>query len=352
MRQRIGAGDDGLARDDRRQRRQNDQRNAHGLGRHQEEPVLIDERLARRCGRFQRRQRERALAEIVERQRRKRQREPAELNRRATKMAHIGGQCFGAGYRQEHSAQHEQPDNAVSQQEADPVAGDQHAEDGRFVGDMINAEACQRQKPQHANGAEQLRNARGAARLDQEQPDQNGDRERDNGVFAEQCFGARNRLQALDRRQHRKRRRDDCITVEERSARPAERERNGRACASSLRFAQRASRERGQRQHAAFALIVGTGQEQHIFQTDNDNQRPDREAEHAQDRACVDLVARGVERFTKRIKRAGANIAEHNPDRAQRKRQGGKADPRRAGGRMGSGKRNGHGVARPLRLSL
>ena len=67
---------------------------------------------------------ERALAEIVERQRRKHQHQPGGLDRGAAEMAEIGIKRLGSGHREEHRAQRDQPDDAVAEQERDPVVAD------------------------------------------------------------------------------------------------------------------------------------------------------------------------------------------------------------------------------------
>ena len=45
---------------------------------------------------------------------------------------------------------------------------------------------------------------------------------------------------------------------------------------------ERAGRERGQRQRAALAVVVGAQQDQHVFDRDDDDQRPQDQRQHAE----------------------------------------------------------------------
>ena len=95
-RERIGAGDDCLARDHGRGGREQHHRQQRPLGIEQEERIL--DRL--RIGEHQR-----ALPEIVERQRRQHDDQPGEPDRPAAEMAEIGVERFRAGHREEHGAE-------------------------------------------------------------------------------------------------------------------------------------------------------------------------------------------------------------------------------------------------------
>ena len=79
--------------------------------------------------------------------------------------------------------------------------------------------------------------------------------------------GAR-KLEAFDSRQHGHRRRDHGIAIEHGRANHAERK---QYCGPP---AEHASRESGQREGTAFAVVVGTQQNHHILDGDRDSQRP------------------------------------------------------------------------------
>ena len=56
--------------------------------------------------------------------------------------------------------------------------------------------------------------------------------------------------------------------------------------------AERAGGERSQRQRAALAVIVGAQQDQHVFERDRDDQRPQNQREHAEHDLARDDRAR------------------------------------------------------------
>ena len=91
-------------------------------------------------------------------------------------------------------------------------------------------------------------------------------------------------LQPLNGRQHRDRRRDDRVAEEHRGADHAEHQHERRAPAD------RPEGERGERERAALAVVVGAQQDEHVFDRHDDDQRPQdhrKDAEHdlARDRA-------------------------------------------------------------------
>ncbi|MCY1309676.1 hypothetical protein D9M70_597940 [compost metagenome] len=76
--------------------------------------------------------------------------------------------------------------------------------------------------------------------------------------------------------------------------------------------------QRQQRERAALPLIVGAQQKQHIFDRDDDRQRPDHQRDQADDLDIGHAVARDrAQRFAKGIERAGADIAIDDPDGAE-----------------------------------
>ena len=88
-------------------------------------------------------------------------------------------------------------------------------------------------------------------------------------------------FQPFERRQNGNRRRDHRVAREQRGSGDAEAEDQRR------RLSERALRERFERQDAAFALVVGLHQEQHIFSGDDDQKRPNDERDDADDLALV-----------------------------------------------------------------
>ncbi len=128
-------------------------------------------------------------------------------------------------------------------------------------------------------------------------------------------------LEPFERGEHRNRGRDDRVAAEQRRARHAEQEDDRRA------LAQRDLGQRLQRQNAAFALVVRLHQEQHVFRRHDDQQRPDDQRHDADDLTDAEAgVLEMAERGLQRVERAGADVAEHDADRAQRQ------EPEIAGG--------------------
>ena len=94
--QRVCAGNDGLARDDRCRGRQRHQRQQQDFRHHPIEGVFDRGRIGKH---------QRALAEIIDQQRRQHEIEPAGLDRLAAEMAEIGIERFAAGHGEKHRAE-------------------------------------------------------------------------------------------------------------------------------------------------------------------------------------------------------------------------------------------------------
>ncbi len=96
-------------------------------------------------------------------------------------------------------------------------------------------------------------------------------------------------------------------------------------------LADRALRQRHQRQRAALAIVVGAQQDHDVFQRHHDDQRPQDQREHAEHGLRVDAACRAAGRdhgFAQRVERAGADVAIDDADAAERQRP-------EAGGGMG-----------------
>src|SRR5262245_5476643 len=103
------------------------------------------------------------------------------------------------------------------------------------------------------------------------------------------------------------------IAVEQRRADDAAQ--HDRAAAT----AERALRQRHQGERAALALVVGPQQDQHVFERDGDDQRPEDQREHAEHRFTrrrAVVADGGGDRLTERVERAGTDVAVDDPDAA------------------------------------
>jgi hypothetical protein len=126
----------------------------------------------------------------------------------------------------------------------------------------------------------------------------------------------RRHLQALDRGQHRDRRRDQAVAVEQRGAEQAEQDHRLPLAAANPLIGEDAGH---QRHDAALALVVGAQDQRHVLERDHDDQRPEHQREDAQhvlrrDRHRVVGVA---EDFLEGVQRAGADVAIDHAERGQ-----------------------------------
>ncbi len=300
----IGAGDDGLARNHGRNRRQGHHRQQGPIGIEQEEWVF--ERF--RIGQYQR-----ALPEIVHRERRQDQSDPGGLDRLTTEMAQVGVQCFGAGNGEKYGAERDEADHAVSRQETHPVARIESQENFGLADNRNDAGNCDGDEPQRGDGTEEGSHFGGSGGLHGKQRHQNHHRER-HDVWIE---GGRCDLEAFDRGEHRQRRRDHRIAIEQRGADDAAEHHGARA------LAERALGQCHQRERAAFAAVVRSQQDEHVFQRDHDDQGPQDERQHAQHRLARQVAVPadgGGHRFAQGIERAGSDVPVDDADAAEGQR--------------------------------
>ena len=165
----------------------------------------------------------------------------------------------------------------------------------------------------HHHRAEESGDPRRAARLHRKQHHQNDHRQRHH-IGIER---GGDELDAFDRRKHRQRRRNHRIAVKQRAADDAEQ--HDRAGAA----ADRALRQRHQRQRSALAMVVGAQQDQHVFQRHHDDQRPQDQRQNAENGQRIDGAGRpagGDDGFAERVKRAGADVAIDDTDAAEHQR--------------------------------
>ncbi len=164
-----GAGYDRLARDHRRQCRQDHQRQPRPFGSQQEERILRSRRLI---------QQQRSLPQIVEHQARQRRVKPGDADRLAPEMPHIGIERLRPRHGQHHRSQSQKCQFRIDQEEVQRPPRIDDGEDLRvphYVGDTQDRE---HQEIDHHDRAEQRADSRRADALDNEQGDQDDDRDR------------------------------------------------------------------------------------------------------------------------------------------------------------------------------
>ena len=117
-------------------------------------------------------------------------------------------------------------------------------------------------------------------------------------------------LSTFERRQHRNRRRDGAVAIDQRRA---EQTRHDDRRTPHPFDAE----QRHQGQDAALAVIVDAHRDEHVFDRRDDKQRPDHQRQDAEDAIRRGVAAEKVERGFERIERARADIAEHDAERRQ-----------------------------------
>ena len=248
------------------------------------------------------------LSQIIERECRKDEADPGPLDGLAAEMAEVRIERLGTGDGQEHGAEHDDPDITGVNEEMHGIIGIEGRQDAIVIGNVADAGNRQNDEPHGHDRAEEFRDRRRAARLHGKEQKQDHHRDRHH-IGRER---RRHQLQPFDRRENRQSRRDDRIADEQGGARDPEEKQPVGALAGIFH------QQRQQRQRAALAIVVGAQQEQHVFQGDDDRQRPDHQRDQADDFQARHAVSGDrAQRFTKRIKRAGADIAIDNADRAK-----------------------------------
>ena len=233
-------------------------------------------------------------------------------------MAHVGVKRLAAGHREESAADHGQGERTGVPEIGDGRQGTEPGENGGIPDDSDNAEGAGDDEPDQHHGAEQAADEGRAAALDQKQDDEDGHRQRDHDASQ---LGSIN-LHPLDRAQHRNRRGDGAVAVEQRRPDQADHDHDG--APAVLSGAARAD-QREQRQNAALAVIVGAHDQDRVFDRDDDDQRPEDQRHDAEHRLRRDVSGRtgGLRGDVERIERARSDIAEHDPHAGERRRRPG-----------------------------
>ena len=218
-------------------------------------------------------------------------------------MPHVGIQRLGTGQRQHHSPENGDADARMADEEVHrPHRVDRLQHFGTHH-DALNAEHAEHREPQHHHRPEQNADARRTVLLDHEQADQQHHGDRHHPVpQGRQCH-----FQPLDRGQHRYRRGDHAVAIEQRRAEQAEQHQHR---AQARITGGGAAGQRGQGHYPALATIVGAQHEQHVLERHHPEQRPEDQREDAQHALGVDThpVMPG-EHLLEGVERAGADVA-------------------------------------------
>ncbi len=296
-RERERAGDHRLTRGDGGERRQD----------HHRDQAPFGDELVERIGGVGLGEHQRGLAEIVQGQARRDEPEPGHLDRAAPEMPKIGEQRLRPRHRQEHGAERDQRPRPVAEQVMQGVPGVEGREHARIVVDVRQGGQAKRQEPDHHDRPEEGRDLARPPALDEEQRHDDRDRDRQHVMLE----GRRDELDALHRRQHRDRRGDDGVAVEQGRTEQPQHEHDARA-------AERLAGQRHEGEDAALAAVVHAQQEDDVLHGHDDQERPEDQrggAEHLLGEQDA-VGARRRQGLAEGVERARADVAVDHADRA------------------------------------
>ncbi len=191
------------------------------------------------------------------------------------------------------------PIKSFVEQEADGIIGIEGRQDAVVVGDVRDAGNRHDDEPERGDRSEEPGHGTGAVRLDDEQQDEDARRDRHDVGRQVGC----DQLHAFDRRQNRQRRCNHRIAQEQRRARETEHKQH---CGVPV---CRLHQQSKQGERTAFAFVIGTQQQQDVFDRDDDRQRPKHQRDKADDLETGEtIVGDRLQRFAECVERAGADI--------------------------------------------
>jgi hypothetical protein len=230
---------------------------------------LGHQREERLRGRLRGGEHERALPEVVDDERRHRHGAPGDADGRFPKVPHVGIERFAARHRQDDGTEHQDAVYAMGEQEPPRMMRRECTEDLRVLGNLPGAEDTDGRKPDDHHGPEQSTDGVCPSFLHEEEGEQDAAGQRHDGGLELRAEHA----EALHRTEHRNRRRDGPVAVEE--CRPHDDEERHARNAVPARGPQRVRHEREQRKDAAFAVVIRSHDECQVLHRDDHGKRPD-----------------------------------------------------------------------------
>ena len=316
MRDRERAGDHCLAGDERGDRGEQHQRQPPFLAGEQEERIThhLGGLLGRETGNH------RALPEIIEQQARHDEAEPGKAHRAPAEMAHIGIQRFRSRHGQHHRAQCEERDEPVTDEKLDRVIRVERPQDVGILGNLVQAETCDYGEiDDHHRGEKRAHFCRPAA-LQNEQKDQQNKRNRNDQRVQPVIDDG----QTFHRRQHRNRRRNHAVPVEQRCRENAKQDHQP----AISRLPDMPGQQGNECEAAPLPLVIGAHQDRDVLDRDDQQHRPENKADDTQDVQPIDgdrVIVGLAESLAKGVEWTGADIAEHDTDGADGERRTGRA---------------------------
>ena len=247
-----------------------------------------------------------ALSEIVQHERRQHDDEPRQPDRTRAEMPHVGIQCLTPGDGQEHRTQHHKAEPSSVEQETEAVDGIDGTQHRGFPENTGDAETRDQKEPDQHDRTEDAPHSAGPSALAGKQPHQDDDGNRDH--IRRQLRGRHH--ESFDGTEHRDGRGDHAITVEQCGSEQPH-SHHDRAQAGAGPAGPGFGKGQGhQRQDAPLALVVRPHDENDVFDRNDEDQRPEDQGQDAHDvvPGRLDTVFL-VETFTKRVQRAGSDVA-------------------------------------------
>src|SRR5262245_59221257 len=188
-------------------------------------------------------------------------------------------------------------------------------ENARLAHDLRQSENGDRREPNRHDRTEHRAHAPRSELLEHEKPAQDRDRNWNDEMLERR----RRDRHTFDGAEHRDRRRDDPVAVQECSAEETEDDQDPAALHVGL-SALLLENERHQRENAALAAVVRTHDEDDVLHRDDEHEHPHDERQHAED-----VLGRGRQReffrgeaLLQRVERARADVAVDDAERSQR----------------------------------
>ena len=220
-------------------------------------------------------QQQRALAEVVQHQRGQHDHEPAAPDRRAAEVTHVGIQRLAAGHGEEDRREHDESGPAVVREELHRVQRIDREHDIGLGDDPAHAEQRKRDEPDERDRTEHPAHRAGAASLHEEQRGQDEHRPGQHEVLQPR----RRDGETFHRAEHGDRGSDEAVAEEQRGAEHAD----GAHRCPHAPVAAGARQQGTQREHAAFAAIVGAQHDGDVLDRDDQDQRPEDQRQQADD---------------------------------------------------------------------
>ena len=277
--QRIGACDESLRGDDRRECAQNDRHRTQRAGQHQKERVQALKRCKRRVAPTA--EQPRPLPQIVEDQADLDER-PADVNALAADMAHVGIQRLRARRGQKHAAEDHKAEFIIrAHEKLHRVRGVERPEHLRHGENVHRPRRTEEEEPHEHHRAKGLADAARARVLHGKKRRDDAESDDDDARLAasEEPVHHRDTAKSLNRRGHGHRRRQHAVGKQRRAAKHR---RHDEPLAA-------AAHERIEREDTALAVVVRLHGDEHVLDGREQRDRPDDERQRADNERLVDL---------------------------------------------------------------